>query len=91
MHLQGREFNDICKIFLAILYFGLLITFIIPVVKTIKKVRQYMDSSPLRDVATITAIKIIFAIVVQLVTVVLSLIGVFGDYFWIQFTIVSTL
>ena len=74
-----------------LVYVGLLITFILPVVKNIKNTSQYFSNSLLKDVAKITAIKIIFAIVVLLVTVTLSLVGVFGEYFWTQFTIVSSL
>lgn len=91
LHLQDRLLNDVSKIVLAVLYFGLLIAFTVPMVKGIRRAGRLIDTSAIRNVTTITAIKIIFAIVVLVITVILSLVGVFGEYFWIQFTVVGAL
>jgi hypothetical protein len=69
-------------------YAGLLIAFLVPVVHSLRTGARYIDTSSLKSIATITAVKICSAIVVLLITVILSLAGVFGAYFWIQFTVV---
>lgn len=88
MPTQNRRLNDISKIIRAVFYAGLLVAFVVPAVNNIRRARHFVDTTAIRSITTITASKITFAIVVLIVTVIMSLADVFGAYFWIQFTVV---
>ncbi|KAJ3091867.1 hypothetical protein HK102_013042 [Quaeritorhiza haematococci] len=82
-----RFLNDVAKAVLAFLYVILLFVFTVPVYRRLKGVSNFVDTSAVQVIAITTALKIIFAILVMLATVVCSFYGVFGAYFWVQFTI----
>ncbi|KAJ3079108.1 hypothetical protein HK102_004023, partial [Quaeritorhiza haematococci] len=85
--MYDRFLGNVSKSMLAILYFILLFAFTVPVYQRLRGAKGFVDTSTVQAVALWASVKIMFAIVVMLVTVICSFFGVFGAYFWMQFTV----
>ncbi|KAJ3105742.1 hypothetical protein HDU97_007562 [Phlyctochytrium planicorne] len=85
--LYFRVFNLIGKVILFCLYLLLLIAFCIPVFKLMAKTKFETTAKLLLQIVMGVSFRIILAIVGFLITVILSFAGVWGDYFFIEFTV----
>ncbi|KAJ3101510.1 hypothetical protein HDU97_001325 [Phlyctochytrium planicorne] len=83
-----RLTNTIGKIVLFCLYLFLLLAFCVPAIKHIRSTVQFQDSSSLLvEIVMSVSMRIVVAIVGFLITVALSLAGVWGSFFIIEFAI----
>ncbi|KAJ3105743.1 hypothetical protein HDU97_007563 [Phlyctochytrium planicorne] len=82
-----RLFNLIGKVILFCLYLFLLIAFCIPVLKLIAKTKFETTTKLLVEIVVGVSFRIFLAILGFLITVILSFAGVWGDYFFIEFTV----
>jgi hypothetical protein len=86
--LYDRQSNQIGKAMLFCIYLVLFITFIIPTYRLLLNIKdQNKAKQKLNNAVRNVSIRMTIALVCYLTTVALSFLGVWGNYFFVQFTI----